>query len=211
MSHDSTAELLALHGVRLAGFADTPVIAHRFNLEQTFTESLLRDAEAHGWVQHTAFADIAGWFLTETGKAVNERQLAAELHHTGGEKALRSLYHEFLPLNALLLRACTDWQLKPSASSRLVPNDHADRVWDDGVLHELAGLNRALGPLNDRLTELLTRFRGYDIRFSAALSRARAGEHTWVDRTDVDSCHRAWFELHEDLVATLGIERQNES
>jgi hypothetical protein len=28
--------------------------------------------------------------------------------------------------------------------------------------------------------------------------------------TGVDSCHRVWFELHEDLVATLGIDRATE-
>jgi hypothetical protein len=32
----------------------------------------------------------------------------------------------FLPLNALLLRACTDWQLKRAVGDRLVPNDHSD-------------------------------------------------------------------------------------
>lgn len=36
---------------------------------------------------------------------------------------------------------------------------------------------------------------------------AEAGERAFVDRTDVDSCHRVWFELHEDLIATLGIDR----
>jgi len=30
-----------------------------------------------------------------------------------------------------------------------------------------------------------------------------------VDHTDVDSCHRVWFELHEDLIATLGIDRRS--
>ncbi|WP_245966848.1 hypothetical protein [Sphaerisporangium album] len=33
-------------------------------------------------------------------------------------------------------------------------------------------------------------------RFTAALAGAR-----------VDSCHRVWFELHEDLIATLGLDR----
>jgi len=35
----------------------------------------------------------------------------------------------------------------------------------------------------------------------------QAGDGGWVDRTDVESCHRVWFELHEDLVATLGVDR----
>ncbi|WP_459547562.1 hypothetical protein [Nocardia sp. X0981] len=43
-----------------------------------------------------------------------------------------------------------------------------------------------------------------------ALRRARGGEHDWMDRTDVDSRHRVWFELHEDLLATLGIDRRAE-
>lgn len=43
--------------------------------------------------------------------------------------------------------------------------------------------------------------------FAAARTRAEAGERAFVDRTDVGSCHRVWFELHEDLIATLGIDR----
>ncbi len=62
-----------------------------------------------------------------------------------------------------------------------------------------------------RFAIVLTRFCGYDSRFSAALTHARSGETAWVDRTDVDSCHRVWFELHEDLVATPGIDRRTSS
>ena len=67
----------------------------------------------------------------------------------------------------------------------------------------------AAGPARrSGLADVLTRFRGYDTRFNAALKRDRSGHTAWVDRTDVDSCHRVWFELHEDLVATLGVDRQ---
>ncbi|WP_329080972.1 hypothetical protein [Streptosporangium sp. NBC_01469] len=52
--------------------------------------------------------------------------------------------------------------------------------------------------------------RGYDTRFTAALARARAGKSAWVDRTDVDSCHRVWFQFHEDLIATLGLDRHTQ-
>jgi hypothetical protein len=53
----------------------------------------------------------------------------------------------------------------------------------------------------------LARFRGYDDRFTAALARVEQGELTWVARPRVDSCHTVWMELHEDLIATLGIRR----
>jgi hypothetical protein len=207
MTRDSATDLLVLHAVRISGFADTPVIAHRYGLDAAETKEMLLDAEARGWVEHTAFAGTGGWSLTERGRAENERRLAAELAGIGGAEEVRDIYREFLPLNALLLQACTDWQLRPNAGDRLAVNDHSDAAWDARILYDLGGIDRALLPLADRLGGVLTRFRGYDTRFATALARALAGEGAWVDRTDVDSCHRVWFELHEDLIATLGLDR----
>jgi hypothetical protein len=204
----SPAELLVLHAVRVLGFADTAAVARRFDLDQAATSESLLDAAANGWVVHTAFADTAGWSLTERGRAENERQLAAELARTGVEREVRDAYGRFLPLNGVVLRACTDWQLRPAPGNRLVPNDHADRAWDDDVVRVLHGVKRDLAPLIHRLAGALGRFHGYDTRFGAALVRAQSGHAAWVDGSDVDSCHRVWFELHEDLVATLGIDRR---
>lgn len=207
MTRESAPDLLALHAVRILGFADTTTVARRFALDPADAEELLRDAEAYGWVQHTAFADLGGWSLTERGRAQDERLLAAELAQGDGDAVVREVYADFLPLNARLQRACTDWQLRPSPGDRLATNDHTDAAWDARVLAELAAIEHGLAPLADRLRLLLARFEGYDARFAAARRRAHAGGTGWVDGTDVDSCHRVWFELHEDLVATLGIDR----
>lgn len=207
MSSDSPHDLLALHGVRITGFADTPRIAQRFDLDVAATEESLRDAEAYGWTTHASFDDTAGCSLTERGRTENERRLAAELAAVGGADEVRDVYRDFGPWNAVVLRACTDWQVRPTPGDRLVSNDHTDPGWDAGVLRDLTAVDRALGPLVARLGEMLTRFRGYDTRFATALARAEAGDPAWIDRTDVDSCHRVWFELHEDLIATLGITR----
>lgn len=187
--------MLVLHAVRLLGFADTPAVAKRFDLEVDETRDALKEAEARGWTTYTSFAGTAGWSLTETGRAENERLLKTE----GVTEIVQEVYDEFLPLNALLQQACTDWQLKPTDGDPLAANDHQDPAWDAGVLHELKALGKALGPINAKLP--LPRFKGYDVRFSHAL------EQGWVDRSDVDSCHRVWFELHEDLIATLGLTR----
>lgn len=211
MSRDSASDLLVLHAVRVIGFADTPVVAARFGIDRSETAELLQDAEANGWVTHTAFGDLAGWSLTDSGRAENERLLGIELDHSGGAAEIRALYRDFLPLNARLLRACTDWQLKPTADDRLAANDHSDPGWDLRVLDELAAVAVGLRPLAERLVDVLARFAGYEVRFATALDRARAGERRWVAGTDIDSCHRVWFELHEDLVATLGIDRRTES
>ncbi|MFC5823565.1 transcriptional regulator [Nonomuraea insulae] len=210
MRRDSSPGVLVLHAVRITGFADAPVIAHRYGLDAAETKEALHDAEARGWVERSAFAGTGGWSLTEAGRAENERRLAAELAGVGGADEVRDVYRTFLPLNAMLMAACTDWQLRPAAGDRLAVNDHSDPGWDAGVLHELAGIGRALTPLAERLGSVLTRLRGYDTRFTAALARARAGEGAWVDGTGVDSCHRVWFELHEDLIATLGLDRHAE-
>ncbi|MEV5412011.1 transcriptional regulator [Thermopolyspora sp. NPDC052614] len=210
MTQNSPLDLLVLHSVRIKGYADTPAIAHRFDLDPGQTLEALRDAEARGWVTHTGFADLQGWSLTEAGRAENERRLAAELASVGAADEVRAVYREFLPLNARLQKACTDWQLRPASGDPLAANDHSDPAWDAAVLDELGAIDRALAPLADRLDDVLLRFCGYDARFSAALRRARAGDGGWIDRTDIDSCHRVWFELHEDLIATLGLDRNAE-
>ena len=210
MSRDSTPALLGLHAVRITGFAGTGALARRFDLAPAVVETHLLDAAAQGWVTHAAFGGSAGWSLTERGRAENERQLAAELAERGGAAAVHGVHEAFVPLNARLLRAVTDWQLRPEPGGRLGTNDHLDPAWDGRVLRELGAIGRALRPLNARLTDVLTRFGGYDRRFTAALRRARDGDAAWVDRTDVDSCHRVWFELHEDLLATLGIDRHGQ-
>ncbi|GAA1590956.1 hypothetical protein GCM10009804_53840 [Kribbella hippodromi] len=205
-----TGQGAVLHGVRLCGFGETGVVARRVGRSVDAVEGELIEAAARGLVMRSSFAGTGGWSLTENGRAENERLLADELADVGGEDAVRKVYAEFLPLNALLQRACTDWQLRPTAGDPLAANDHLDADWDAGVLHELAVIDRALESITARLTAVLPRFGGYDTRFAAALARVRAGEGGWVDRSDVDSCHRVWFELHEDLLATLNLNRGDE-
>jgi hypothetical protein len=43
-----------------------------------------------------------------------------------------------------------------------------------------------------------------------ALERTRAGDADWFTKPTIDSYHTVWFELHENLLATLGIERGTE-
>lgn len=211
MTMASSPELLVLHAVRISGFADSPAIARRFRLDPARTAESLSTAEASGWVARAAFADLEGWHLTETGRAENERQLAVELASTGAAEQIRGAYRDFLPLNGRLQQACTDWQLRRAPRGRFVTNDHTDTAWDDTVLDELTAIERALAPLAGRLADILARFGGYHTRFAWALYLARAGECEWVEGTHVDSCHRVWFELHEDLIATLGIDRGGEA
>lgn len=199
-----------LHAVRLLGFARTGAIATRAGITADAAADLLREAEHLGWLQHSTFADLEGWSLTDAGRIENERQLATEREAADPGRQIAATYREFLPLNARLLRAVTDWQISPTAADAFAPNDHSDRDRDGRILAELAELGIALRPLNERLSAVLTRFAGYVERFESALAKAKNGQPHWVDRSDIDSCHRVWFQLHEDLIATLGVDRSSE-
>ena len=208
--HAARPELLVLHAVRLQGMATAAAAAGRYGLDEAVAEELLLDFQALGWVTWAQFAGTGGWFLTEAGRSADERHLAQELQAVEAEPVVRSVHARFLPLNARLQRACTDWQLRPVPGDPLAENDHTDAAWDTAVLDELAALSAALTPLARDLASVLPRFDGYDDRFVLALRRAAAGDRSSVDSSDRDSCHTVWFQLHEDLLNTLGIERSQE-
>lgn len=204
---DSSAELLTLHAIRLKGMADDAEVAARFGLDLTLARELLLDFQAFGWITRVEFVGTAGWTLTESGRSENERQLAHELAATNSNSSIHDAYLSVLPHNDRLLRACTDWQLRPSGADPLAVNEHTDKEWDQRVLTTLSALREELRTICQELGHRLARFRGYDDRFTAALARVEQGELTWVARPRVDSCHTVWMELHEDLIATLGIRR----
>lgn len=206
-AHRSPPELLTLHAVRIKGLADEAEVAARFTLDRSESDELLLDFEAFGWVTRVEFAGTGGWTLTAAGRGEGERRLADELASTDATETVRAAYGSFLPFNGRLLKACTDWQLRPTPEDALASNDHTDIAWDQRVLAELAALGDELDDVAAALGTRLERFQGYDTRYRAALTRALNGEPAWVTRPRADSCHTVWMELHEDLLATLRIER----
>jgi hypothetical protein len=207
MAATSTPELLTLHAVRLLGMAQASHVARRFGLDAGEVEELLLDAEAFGQVSRASFADLTGWGLTDRGRAEDDRRLAAELDQTGARGVVTDAHATFARLNARFLDATTRWQIRPTPWDRMAANDHDDWSWDERVLDDLTSLGRGLQPVGDALAGVLDRFAGYPERYAAALARVDAGERRYVDEPRIDSCHTVWFELHEDLLGTLGLER----
>ena len=210
MTSSSSPDLLVLHAVRLLGFASAAAIATRSGLTETDATDLLEDHRARGWVSWSSFAGSAGWSLTERGRSEGERRLAVQLDATGRRDLVHRTYLDFLDLNGRALQAITDWQTRPRGGDPFATNDHQDLRWDNRVLHRLGELNGDLAPMVATLAGVLERFSGYAPRFDQALGHARAGEREWVDGLGIDSCHTVWFQLHEDLLATLGIARGHE-
>ena len=207
MGYPSPPDLLVLHAIRILGMADSAAVARRFGLDPAVTEELLLDFEASGWIQRVRFADISGWALTDAGRAEDARRLIAELDQTGARPTVATAYADFDELNRSFIKVITNWQIRPIRGDSMARNDHSDQAWDERVLDVLRRLDHSLRPLCANLLDALDRFDGYADRFSAALDRADQGDGSWVAGIGIDSCHTVWFQLHEDLLATLNIER----
>lgn len=192
------AEGLTLHAVRLLGFADTEAVAERFGQSLGDVEAALIDAGANGWAARSSFGGTGGWSLTEAGKAENQRLLAAELDTTGTREVLTELHGAFVPLNTEVVAACGALQLRRP--------DAGTQSSDASLQQALARAVTFVTGLEDRLAAALPRFSGYARRLEHALEQA-ALEAAWYTATDRDSFHKVWFELHEDLIATLGLQR----
>ena len=193
--------LLTLHAVRLLGYADIESVAHRFGQDPDDVEPLLIDAGAAGWAVRSSFGGSRGWSLTVAGRTENERLLAEELHNVGGHAAVAHVLADFASPNADVVAACSRIQLERHSAG------HRPNIGIDGPTRQTFTLAlTTASELEARLTAVLPRFSGYTKRLGKAVENA-AEEPAWLTATDRDSFHRIWFELHEDLIATLGIQR----
>jgi hypothetical protein len=172
-----------LHALRCMGFTVLPRLAGVLALDESTVESELIDLAVAGLVTH----EFGGWGLTEAGKAADAEWAAAEV--AGVQDAITKGYNDFLVLNPELLDLCTAWQTRGVDVLGLFTDFHtrADAV--------VASLSVAL-----------PRFARYRARLATALGRAAAGEPRYLT-DDLESYHTIWFQLHEDLLTTLGIPR----
>lgn len=99
----------------------------------------------------------------------------------------------------------------PSPAGRSDGHQRPHRLpLDDRVIESLRSLGRQLIPLDTDLVNALARFGGYAGRYNAAVARVLEGRNRWVDGLGVDSCHAVWMQLHEDLLASIGLDRGDE-
>jgi len=202
------ARLAVLHTLRLRSVASTELVAARLEVDPAEVRTELARAEQSGWVRHRGGV-LPGWSLTASGRSEGERLLRVELRRRGVRPQLEAGYRDFLRLNGELLSICTDWQVR-LVDGVEVANDHSDVDRDERVLSRLGRLHSLTLPVLDRLGVAWERFEAYGSRLSVAHERIVAGETEWLTRPTIDSYHTVWFELHEDLLATLGRRRVDE-
>jgi len=208
MAVNSDPDLRVAHGLRVRGLTDTPELAQAVGLAPAVVDVRMADLVESGHARRRD-GNMAGWVLTPEGRAHGEALIAEELDAAGEREAVADLYQRFLGVNQGFLSLCTDWQLR-EVDGEQVLNDHADASHDDSVVARLVEADVVVQSICVQLAERLARVGGYGRRFSDALGRVQAGEVEWFTRPMIDSYHTVWFELHEDLLATLGIDRAKE-
>ncbi|MDH5290208.1 MAG: transcriptional regulator [Acidimicrobiia bacterium] len=201
--------LLALHGLHLTGLAEAGAVAEVFGVDPGPIEVELKALADDGLVVRRDRPPRTGWLLTSEGRSEAARLVAAELDAAGARAAVRAWYERFLPLNRRLLEVCCRWQLRDPRANVL--NDHRDPAYDHRVVAELVVLDADAQAFCAGLAGVLGRFGCYGPRLALALERVTMGATEYIDRPLIASYHTVWFELHEDLLATLGLDRAEET
>jgi hypothetical protein len=209
MPPSSDLRLLVLHGLQLKGHAPAPALAEAIERPLADVARQLRSLAGEGLVAERTGA-LTGWGLTAAGRAAAARLVADEVDAVGARPTVARSYRRFRSLNAGVLDACSRWQVRTIAG-RNVLNDHRDADYDARVVTDLAGLQQRAEPLLDDLAGALDRYRPYGSRLRHAVDRVEAGDGRWFTKPVMPSYHTVWFELHEDLLSTLGLDRSAEA
>jgi hypothetical protein len=206
-SHRSDLDLVVLQTLRCIGYATEERVAWAAGLGVGAAAEQLGALADRGLVSHLP-GPFEAWGLSERGRTEVATLVANELEMVAARASVRRAYEAFLELNPDLLRVCHDWQLRRLGSAEVL-NDHTDIGYDEGVLRRLVGIDVAAQQICVDLGGRLRRFANYGSRFRVALEQALAGDPSWVtDR--MESYHSVWFQLHEDLLVTLGLSREDE-
>ncbi|WP_336205753.1 transcriptional regulator [Nonomuraea sp. LPB2021202275-12-8] len=197
-------DLLVLHALRCCGHTGTARLAAATGMDESAVESELIDLAVAGLVTYEPGA-FSAWGLTDAGRVADAERIAHQLEAAGARAAVAGAYERFMVLNPELLDLCTAWQLKP-VDGVMTVNDHGDPSYDARVLGRFTDLDRRAAAVCAELAAAVPRFGLYRHRLAGALTRAASGQLEYV-ADHIASYHAVWAELHEDLLATLGIPR----
>lgn len=149
---------------------------------------------------------VCGFALTPRGCDLLESLLVTEglRAHDG----LIGCYERFLGLNGRVLKASTDWQLRRDGGVE-VANDHGDPAYDGSVIDRLVEIDERAQVCLEKMSSYATRFAPYGVRLRSCVSRLDNGDRNAFTAPLDESYHTVWFELHQDLLLTLGLERES--
>jgi hypothetical protein len=179
--------------LRVWGRATPTAAAAATGLTAREVRRVFTAAAAAGLVD--AEADTDRFVLTAAGR----RELTALLAREPIDRlALTTLYDAFLATDARVKASVTAWQLTT------LPPHAGNAAAAFAAVRAVAAEARAIA---ERLAAVVSRYAGYARRLGVAAEALARGDAQFVASPRLDSLHQVWFELHEDLLVTLGRER----
>jgi hypothetical protein len=198
-------DLLALHALAVKKSGSPAAIAELLGSDETAVAQSLENAQQAGH----AIGARETFMVTPAGRTWLEAQYPHAFGWWRANEEARAAYDRFEKVNRRLLALFTDWQMIPVGGQR-VPNQHDDEEYDGEIVARLGSEHeRAQRPLSS-FEEVDARMAQYGRRLDCAYEHVVQGNHEFLSGVQVDSYHTVWFELHEDLLRMLGLERSEE-
>ena len=175
---------------------------HRLRLQGPHTAP---DDGASAELVKVGYADWKGAMLaaTKPGRAAHE-EWARIPAGTEAETAAKAAYERFLNLDMQLKKLVHDWQTTAKQSGPMTAEE-----WD--LVDKLKTIDGKAGPFLRRLSEACERFSAYRPRLKNALHQIEEeGDRKYFCGLLVDSYHTAWWQLHEDLLIGIGVDRADD-
>jgi DNA-binding MarR family transcriptional regulator len=192
-----------LMALRVKGAADEKDLRNASRISQSECDAAIASLTAEGLVRK--HERLKKYVLTDLGN----KAVAAEtekIRQDVGQAELEELYSRFMVLDAEFKRLASAWQVSAPGPPPLF-NDHSDPRYDQRIINNLVRLHHRLRVLLEPLGKKCQRYSSYGARFADSLNKLSDGSLDHFTNPRVDSCHNIWFELHEDLLCTLGRQR----
>jgi len=175
--------------LRVQGIATVERASVALGVDQPAGLEGLRDLVARGLAAERT-GRLAGFTLTPAGAEHVDKLLAEEGLRTSD--ALRECYDRFTTIDPGVKKACSRSQI-----------DGPDVALDDLLaLHDRAKVCLR------KLVACAPRFTPYQARLESCVERLLSGDNTAFTKPMAESYHQVWWELHQDLLLTLGLERE---
>jgi pyruvate,orthophosphate dikinase len=194
--------LMALQYLRFKGRADLDALVTACGLDVTPLE-LVAAVEPGTFVasERDSFVSLGAQGRAHASDLLERERAATDL------VALSAFYEgAFRPMNHDLKTIVTAWQVRPDGSI----NAHDDLAYDADVVDRVVALHRRFVDADGALQRAAPRLGAYTARLAAAVDRLRRGESMFLAGPLIDSFHTVWFELHQELIDLLSIDRLSE-
>jgi hypothetical protein len=182
----------ALHALRIKGVATAADVAVITGIDDG--EAVLAELRSDGLVESRQSGATEYFTQSADGQSAHADAVVRRLTDSERESIAAVYDARFLPVNVMFKRLCAQWQDQERFELVEEAVDIHEEI--DGVLDAVAQREARFGRYRERLGRSMQAFQDGD----ASALAAPVGP----------SYHNVWFELHEDLIVTLGRSRADE-